>query len=395
MRRAAIASGAPWPRTIVVSDWVDQTASAEPRSSRGDVLELAAEVAHDDAAAGQDREVLHHRLAPVAVLRRMHHEELARRVAAEDRGQHGGRAILGDDHQRPAVLLGDAARGGDLLRRGQLEVGQHDVGLHEVGAHRLLVGDEVVRDVAAVERHALDDVDMAVDADGEVGGDDALGADGAIGVGDQRAELAVVRGDVGDDCRAAGPSTGIALERSASSTTRTARSMPWHRSTALAPREVSSTPPWTMPLASTIDGGGAVAGDLVGLHRDFAHHLRAHVLEAVEQLDLGGDRDAVAGDQRRADRPVDHRVHALGAERRLDGGGEALDAARERLAGFVAVDQDLGHVFLRLFLETGLSCRIVGRAFSRPIAAAGRARAGSRRASVRRRPARPPCSGSP
>ena len=31
--------------------------------------------------------------------------------------------------------------------------------------------------------------------------------------------------------------------------------------------------------------------------------------------------------------PVDHRVQALGPERRLDGGGQPLDAARERVPG--------------------------------------------------------------
>ena len=45
-------------------------------------------------------------------------------------------------------------------------------------------------------------------------------------------------------------------------------------------------------------GGGAVAGDVVGLRGDFAHHLRAHVLELVLELDFLGDGDAVLGDAR-------------------------------------------------------------------------------------------------
>ena len=48
-------------------------------------------------------------------------------------------------------------------------------------------------------------------------------------------------------------------------------------------------------------GGGAVAGDVVGLRGDFAHHLGAHVLELVVELDLLGDGDAVLGDARRAE----------------------------------------------------------------------------------------------
>ena len=39
--------------------------------------------------------------------------------------------------------------------------------------------------------------------------------------------------------------------------------------------------------------GGAVAGDVGRLGRDFAHHLGAQVLEPVVQLDLLGDGHAV------------------------------------------------------------------------------------------------------
>ena len=48
-------------------------------------------------------------------------------------------------------------------------------------------------------------------------------------------------------------------------------------------------------------GGGAVAGDVGGLGSDFLHHLRAHVLELVLELDFLRDRDAVLGDGRGAE----------------------------------------------------------------------------------------------
>ena len=80
-------------------------------------------------------------------------------------------------------------------------------------------------------------------------------------------------------------------------------------------------------------GGGAVAGDVVGLRGDFAHHLRAHVLELVLELDLLGDGDAVLGDARSAERLVDDDVAALGAERHLHRVGEDVDAAQHAVAG--------------------------------------------------------------
>ncbi len=77
---------------------------------------------------------------------------------------------------------------------------------------------------------------------------------------------------------------------------------------------------------------GAVAGLVIGLGGDLAHHLRAHILELVLELDLLGDGDAVLGDARRAEALVDDDVAAFGAERHLHRIGEHLDAAQHALA---------------------------------------------------------------
>ena len=79
-------------------------------------------------------------------------------------------------------------------------------------------------------------------------------------------------------------------------------------------------------------GGGAVAGDGAGLGRDFAHHLGAHVLELVGELDLLRDGDAVLGDAGRPEALLEHHVAALGAERHLHGIGENIDAAQHSIA---------------------------------------------------------------
>ena len=79
-------------------------------------------------------------------------------------------------------------------------------------------------------------------------------------------------------------------------------------------------------------GGGAVAGDVGGLARHFADHLGAHVLERILQLDFLGDGDAVLGDGGGAELLVEDDVAALGAEGDLDGVGEGVDAAEDRLA---------------------------------------------------------------
>ena len=83
-------------------------------------------------------------------------------------------------------------------------------------------------------------------------------------------------------------------------------------------------------------GRGAVAGLVVGLRGDFAHHLRAHVFDLVGKFDFLGDGDAVFGDARSAEALFDHDVAALGTERDFDRVGEHVDATQHFFAGIGA-----------------------------------------------------------
>ena len=71
-------------------------------------------------------------------------------------------------------------------------------------------------------------------------------------------------------------------------------------------------------------GGGAVAGDVVGLAGDFADELGAHVFVRVLELDFLGDGHAVFGDRRGAELFVENRVAALRTEGRFHGVGELV-----------------------------------------------------------------------
>jgi hypothetical protein len=75
---------------------------------------------------------------------------------------------------------------------------------------------------------------------------------------------------------------------------------------------------------------------VVGLLGDLAHHLGAHVLELVLELDLLRHRHAVLGDARCAEALVEHDVAALGAERHLHGIGKDVDAAQHLVARLAA-----------------------------------------------------------
>jgi hypothetical protein len=79
-------------------------------------------------------------------------------------------------------------------------------------------------------------------------------------------------------------------------------------------------------------GGGPVAGLIRGLGCDLAHHLSAHVLELVLELDLLGDGNAVFGDAGCSVRLVEHHIATLRAERHLHRIVEDVDPAQHSVA---------------------------------------------------------------
>jgi hypothetical protein len=83
-------------------------------------------------------------------------------------------------------------------------------------------------------------------------------------------------------------------------------------------------------------GGGAVAGLLAGARGHFAQHLRAHVLEAILQLDRLGHQHAGVDDLRRTVVAVEDDGAPARAQRHLDGLGQRVDAAAHARARVVA-----------------------------------------------------------
>ena len=276
-----------------------------PRSSR------------DHLAAGDDGDVFQHRLAAVAEARRLHrrHLQAAAQLVDDEGGQRFAFDFLGDDEQRTSGLhhgFEDRQHG---LQAGQLLLVDQDVGLFQLAHHLVGVGDEVGRDVAAVELHAFDDFELGVEALGLFDRDDAFIADfrhgfgdhladGGVAIGGNRADLAdfLVRLhllgallEVGDDGFHRLLDAALQIHRVHAG---------GNRFGALAHDR----------LGQNRRRGGAVAGRVVGLRRHLAHHLRAHVLELVGELDFLGDSHAVLGRARCAEALFDHDVAALGTQ---------------------------------------------------------------------------------
>ena len=169
-----------------------------------DVLELDAEVLGDDLAAGEDRDVLEHRLAAVAEARRLHRGGLQRaaQLVDDQRGQRLALDVLGDDQQRPAHAGDLLEHRQQVLHRADLLLVDQDDRVLEHHFHALGVGHEVGREVAAVELHALDDLERGLERLGLFDRDDAVLADLLHGLGDDLADRLVVvrrdRADLGD-----------------------------------------------------------------------------------------------------------------------------------------------------------------------------------------------------
>ena len=87
----------------------------------------------------------------------------------------------------------------------QLLLVDEDVGVGQLDLHLLGVGDEVGRQIAAVELHAFDDVELELETLGLLDGDDAFLADLLHGFGDLLADFTVAVGrddaDLGDFLR--------------------------------------------------------------------------------------------------------------------------------------------------------------------------------------------------
>ena len=210
-------------------------------------------------------------------------------------------------------------------------------GLHPVG-----VGHEVRRDVAPVELHALGVFLLEAERLALLDGDDAVLADLVHHLGDDLADLGIRRGDGRD-----GRDLLAGLDRAGGLLDLLDDRLDGLLDAALDDHRVGAGghDPQALRdhrLAQDHRGGGAVAGDVVGLGRDLLEELRAHVLERVVELDVTSDRHAVVGDRRGAELLVEHDVAALGADRHADRVGEAVDAPLEGATSGLVEDELLG-----------------------------------------------------
>ena len=151
---------------IVVLSLSMVTFFAWPRSSSVIDLELDAEVLGDGLAVGQDGDVFEHRLPAIAVARRLDRGDLKRaaQLVDDERRQRFAFDVLRDDQQRTAGARDQLQHRQEVLHRADLLLVDENDRILEHHFHALGIGHEIRRQVAAVELHALDDLERGLDA---------------------------------------------------------------------------------------------------------------------------------------------------------------------------------------------------------------------------------------
>src|SRR5436305_3166 len=329
-------------RGLVLRD--EHLAGLAEQVERG-VLELEADLFADDLAAREDGHVLQHRLAAVAEARRLDRDRLERAADLVDdqRRERLALDVLADDDELLAALHDLLEHGEQVLDGADLAVDEQDVRLVDDGFHPLRVGDEVRRDVALVEAHALDELELEAEGVALLDGDDAFLADLVHGLGDRRDDRLVARGDARrrgdlllglDVLGLLGQLLADPLDRSLDA--------------ALERHRVGAGGDVAQALADERlgeDGGGgrAVTRDVVGLLGYFFDELRADLLVRVLELDLLGDGHTIVGDRGGAPLLLQDDVATLRAERHLDGIGELVHATLEGATRLLVERDEFGH----------------------------------------------------
>ncbi len=91
-------------------------------------------------------------------------------------------------------------------------------------------------------------------------------------------------------------------------------------------------------------GGGPIAGYVGGFRSHLAHHLRSHVFERILKFNLLGHRHSVFGDGGSAKLFLQHDIAALGAQGDLHGVGQLIHTAQDGLPRMIRINDLFCHL---------------------------------------------------
>ncbi len=200
----------------------------------------------------------------------------------------------------------------------------------------IFVGDEVRRQVAAVELHAFDQLDLRGDGPSLFDGDHAVLADLHQGVSQNLPDLRiVVAGDGGDGLDGllvlGFDRLGEFFQVFDDAVDRLLHAAAQRHRVGAGGNEAE-----TFAIHGFGEHGGgrrAVTGNVAGLRSGFFDELHAHVLERVFELDVFGDGHAVLGHLRGAPTFIEDGVASARPQGAADGFRQLGDPLQQALAG--------------------------------------------------------------
>ena len=281
-----------------------------------ELVQLDPDVLHDGLGAGENSDILEHRLASVAIARRFDRRHLKHTAQLVDhqRAQRFARHILSDDEQRLLGVHHLFEEGHELGHRVDLLLENEDQRLLQLDGHLVGVGDEVRAEVPTIELHALDDLHIGVETLAFFDGDHAVLADLAERLSHDLADALIVIGrDSSDRGNVVGDRRGHRLDLGDDRLDGFLHAA--HQSVGLHARRHPPQPGLEECLSEDGGSGGAVAGIVGGLGGRLLDELRPHVLSPVAELDLLGHSHAILGDGGSAPGLVEHGVSPAWAER--------------------------------------------------------------------------------
>src|ERR1700719_2517235 len=299
------------------------------------VFKFQAEILGDGLPAAEDGDVFEHGLAAIAEAGGFDGRDLngSAQLIHHQGGEGLAFKILGNDQQRLADFGCLLEQGQQVLHGTDFLFVDQNADVFQNAFHALRVGNEIRGKIAAIELHALDNFEGSVHGLGFLDGDDAILADFFHGLGDDVADVLVGVGADGADL-----GDHVALYFAGHPLDFRDGDFHGFGDAALQGHRIGAGGNGSHAFAEDGlgqdgSGGGAIASHVGSLGGDFAHHLGAHILEGIRQLDLLGHGDAVLGDDGSAKFLFNYGIAPLWAARDLYRVGEDVDAAQDRLTG--------------------------------------------------------------
>ncbi len=265
----------------------------------GGGFQFAAGLFRDHGGAGQGCNIAQHCFAAIAKARSLDGQNVQHTTQfIEDQGRQSFAVdVFGNDDQVAfANLHHFLQQRHNILRSGDFLVIDQDVRFRDDGFHVLGVGHEVGRNITAVELHTFNVLGLELEALGFFDGDDAVFTHFVHHFSDQGTNGGVLGRN---GCNVANFFFGGDFNRLFADFFRNGFGGDFD--TAFEQHRVGASGQGLQTfghdgMRQNSGGGGAVAGDIVGLGRSFFEELSAHIFKRVLKFNFFCNGHAIVGD---------------------------------------------------------------------------------------------------